>query len=151
MVYHILEGSEPIGLLESQADRFRRRAITEEADSFLDTDRPGMDPILLAAIKRSKDAEPLEGFKGQLPSYLGDHPDLVGGETPNPSLSINSTAETPITPPTPSTLVSSGTNTSATTNSFRSNERCIGFTGKRSCRFISRTKIRSSSEVSKSK
>jgi cell fate (sporulation/competence/biofilm development) regulator YlbF (YheA/YmcA/DUF963 family) len=112
----ILEGSEPIGLLESQTDRFRRRAITEEADSFLDTDRPGIDPILLAAIKRSKDAEPLEGFKGQLPSYLGDHPDLVGGETPNPSLSINSTAETPITPPTPSTLVSSGTNTSATTN-----------------------------------
>ena len=112
----ILEGSEPNGLLESQADRFRRRAITEEADSFLDTNRPGMDPILLAAIKRSKDAEPLEGFKGQLPSYLGDHPDLVGGETPNPSLSINSTAETPITPPTPSTLVSSGTNTSATTN-----------------------------------
>jgi len=111
----ILEGSEPIGLLESQADRFRRRAITEEADSFLDTNRPGMDPILLAAIKRSKDAEPLEGFKGQLPSYLGDHPDLIGGETPNPSLSINSAA-TPITPPTPSTLVSSGTNTSATTN-----------------------------------
>jgi len=111
----ILEGNEPIGLLESQADRFRRRAITEEADSFLDTDRPGMDPILLAAIKRSKDAEPLEGFKGQLPSYLGDHPDLKGGETPNPSLSINSAA-TPITPPTPSTLVSSGTNTSATTN-----------------------------------
>ena len=112
----ILEGSEPIGLLESQTDRFRRRAITEEADSFLNTDRPGIDPILLAAIKRSKDAEPLEGFKGQLPSYLGDHPDLAGGETPNPSLSINSTAETPITPPTPSTLVSSGTNTSATTN-----------------------------------
>ena len=111
----ILEGSEPIGLLESQADRFRRQAITEKADSFLDTNRPGIDPILLAAIKRSKDAEPLEGFKGQLPSYLGDHPDLAGGETPNPSLSINSAA-TPITPPTPSTLVSSGTNTSATTN-----------------------------------
>lgn len=111
----ILEGSEPIGLLESQTDRFRRRAITEEADSFLDTNRPGIDPILLAAIKRSKDAEPLEGFKGQLPSYLGDHPDLEGGETPNPSLNINSAA-TPITPSTPSTLVSSGTNTSATTN-----------------------------------
>ena len=111
----ILEGSEPIGLLESQADRFRRQAITEKADSFLDTNRPGIDPILLAAIKRSKDAEPLEGFKGQLPSYLGDHPDLEGGETPNPSLNINSAA-TPITPPTPSTLVSSGTNTSATTN-----------------------------------
>ena len=110
-----LEGNEPIGLLESQEDRFRRRAITEEADSFLNTDRPGIDPILLAAIKRSKDAQPLEGFKGQLPSYLGDHPDLVGGETPNPSLSINSAA-TPITPSTPSTLVSSGTNTSATTN-----------------------------------
>ena len=29
-----LEGSEPIGLLESQADRFRRRAVTEKADSF---------------------------------------------------------------------------------------------------------------------
>ena len=114
----ILEGSEPIGLLESQADRFRRQAITEKADSFLDTDKPGIDPILLAAIKRSKDAEPLEGFKGQLPSYLGDHPDLIGGETPNPSLSINSAA-TPITPPTPSTLVSSGTNTSATTNLSR--------------------------------
>ena len=110
-----LEGNEPIGLLESQEDRFRRQAVTEKADSFLDTNRPGIDPILLAAIKRSKDAEPLEGFKGQLPSYLGDHPDLVGGETPNPSLSINSAA-TPITPPTPSTLVSSGTNTSATTN-----------------------------------
>ena len=110
-----LPGSEPIGLLESQADRFRRQAVTEKADSFLDTNRPGIDPILLAAIKRSKDAEPLEGFKGQLPSYLGDHPDLIGGETPNPSLSINSAA-TPITPQTPSTLVSSGTNTSATTN-----------------------------------
>ena len=110
-----LPGSEPIGLLESQADRFRRQAVTEKADSFLDTNRPGIDPILLAAIKRSRDAEPLEGFKGQLPSYLGDHPDLAGGETPNPSLNINSAA-TPITPPTPSTLVSSGTNTSATTN-----------------------------------
>ena len=113
----ILEGSEPIGLLESQADRFRRQAITEKADSFLDTNRPGIDPILLAAIKRSKDAEPLEGFKGQLPSYLGDHPDLEGGETPNPSLNINSAA-TPITPQTPSTLVSSGTNTSATTSGW---------------------------------
>ena len=115
----ILEGSEPIGLLESQTDRFRRRAITEEADSFLDTDRPSMDPILLAAIKRSRDAEPLEGFKGQLPNYLGDHPDLKGGETPNPSLSVNSTPATPSTPETPSTpSVSdlSGTNTSATTN-----------------------------------
>lgn len=112
----VLEGSEPIGLLESQADRFRRRAITEEADSFLDTSKPGMDPILLAAIKRSQDPEPLEGFKGQLPSYLGDHPDLKGGESPNPSLSINSTPPTPTTPPTPSTPVLSGTNTTATTN-----------------------------------
>ena len=111
-----LEGSEPIGLLESQADRFRRRAITEEADSFLDTSRPGMDPILLSAIKRSQDPEPLEGFKGQLPSYLGDHPDLAGGESPNPSLSINSTPPTPKTPETPSTPVLSGTDTSATTN-----------------------------------
>ena len=111
-----LEGSEPIGLLESQADRFRRRAITEEADSFLDTSRPGMDPILLSAIKRSQDPEPLEGFKGQLPSYLGDHPDLKGGEVPNPSLSINSTPPTPKTPETPSTPVLPGTNTTATTN-----------------------------------
>ena len=111
-----LEGSEPIGLLESQADRFRRGSITEEADSFLDTSRPGIDPILLSAIKRSQDPEPLEGFKGQLPSYLGDHPDLVGGESPNPSLSINSTPPTPKTPETPSTPVLSGTDTSATTN-----------------------------------
>ena len=111
-----LEGSEPIGLLESQADRFRRGAITEEADSFLDTSRPGIDPILLSAIKRSQDPEPLEGFKGQLPSYLGDHPDLAGGESPNPSLSINSTPPTPKTPETPSTPVLSGTDTSATTN-----------------------------------
>ena len=111
-----LEGSEPIGLLESQADRFRRGSITEEADSFLDTSRPGIDPILLSAIKRSQDPEPLEGFKGQLPSYLGDHPDLAGGESPNPSLSINSTPPTPKTPETPSTPVLSGTDTSATTN-----------------------------------
>ena len=115
----VLEGSEPIGLLESQADRFRRRAVTEKADSFLDTSRPGIDPILLSAIKRSQDPEPLEGFKGQLPSYLGDHPDLAGGETPNPSLSINSTPATPKTPETPSTPQTpslSGTDTSATTN-----------------------------------
>jgi len=112
----VLEGSEPIGLLESQADRFRRRAVTEKADSFLDTDRPGIDPILLSAIKRSQDPEPLEGFKGQLPSYLGDHPDLAGGESPNPSLSINSTPPTPKTPETPSTPVLPGTDTSATTN-----------------------------------
>lgn len=116
----VLTGTEPIGLLESQADRFRRKSIAEEADSFLDTSRPGMDPILLAAIKRSQDPEPLEGFKGQLPSYLGDHPDLAGGETPNPILSINFTPATPSIPETPSTpetpSVSSGMSTSSTTN-----------------------------------
>lgn len=110
----VLTGTEPIGLLESQADRFRRKSIAEEADSFLDPSRPGMDPMLLAAIKRSQNPEPLEGFKGQLPNYLGDHPDLKGGESPNPRLSANSTPPTPSTPETPS--VSSGMSTSSTTN-----------------------------------
>jgi hypothetical protein len=116
----VLTGTEPIGLLESQADRFRRKSIAEEADSFLDTSRPGMDPMLLAAIKRSQNPEPLEGFKARLPNYLGDHPDLKGGESPNPRLSANSTPATPSTPETPSTSetpsVSSGMSTSSTTN-----------------------------------
>lgn len=116
----VLTGTEPIGLLESQADRFRRKSIAEEADSFLDTSRPGMDPMLLAAIKRSQNPEPLEGFKARLPNYLGDHPDLKGGESPNPMLGVNSTPVTPSTPETPSTTetpsVSSGMSTSATTN-----------------------------------
>tara|TARA_R100001015_G_C4604626_1_gene159635 strand:- start:8 stop:1300 length:1293 start_codon:yes stop_codon:yes gene_type:complete len=102
-----LPGTEPIGLLESQKDRFRRRAITEEADEFV----AGMDPLLLAAIKQSRDPQPLEGFKGRLPNYLGDHPDLKGGEVPNSSLNTNYTETTPETPITPQ-----GTDTNATVN-----------------------------------
>ena len=39
-----------------------------------------LEPVLLAAMSKRGQSEPLEGYKGFLPSPLNDHPDLPGGE-----------------------------------------------------------------------
>jgi len=79
--FKAIEGTTPIGLLESEEDKtYGQSATSADVQKFLE--QPGISEMLLGAIAASKNPEALEGFKGQLPSVV-DHPDIAPGEDDN--------------------------------------------------------------------